>query len=210
MPATAFVPAQHGFHFPNRFKQVQLPVLRGPKVSLNGLCGGMCATALDYFHDAKPVPARTDLPGDDDPLTERLLVRQAQSLLNDSALRFIVWSMFPDDLLGFGKGVRAWTAEEVDKLRPLIDAGTPTVLGMIVARTFQDIPSNHQVVAVGYDDVAGGVDIHVYDPNSPDVDAVLPWRRGTTDIVATNRAGRKPWRGLFVHDYDRAPAPDIT
>ena len=113
----------------------------------------------------------------------------------------MTWTVFPDESLPFAKGVRRWTAEEVPGLKSAIDKGKPVVIGLVGARSLADVGRrNHQAVAFGYTPVPGGVDVLIYDPNTPGVTAVLHWRRGEPLIQASNRPGR-PWRGLFVHDH---------
>jgi hypothetical protein len=206
MPTTTFDPAMHGFHFDNRFVNVVVSLPGVPKLRTNGRCGGMAYAALDYYslHRAAPTfkpspPAR--VPPDGHPLAEYLLRRQVESFTNDSALRFLSWTVFPDGSLPFAKGVRRWTAEEIPGLKASIDDGDPVVIGLIGARSLSDVGRrNHQAVAFGYQLVVGGVDVLIYDPNNHGVTSVLHWRKGDSLIHASNRPTR-PWRGLFVHDY---------
>lgn len=206
MPTTTFDPAIHGFRFGNRFVNVVVSLPGVPKMRTKGRCGGMAYAALDYFtllraapKFAPEPPAR--VPPDGHPLADYLLRRQLDSFHNDSALRFVTWTVFPDENLPFAKGVRRWTAEEIPRLKAAIDNGKPVVIGLVGARSLADVGRrNHQAVALGYNIVAGGVDVLIYDPNTHGVTAVLHWRRGEPLIQASNRPGR-PWRGLFVHDY---------
>jgi hypothetical protein len=212
MPNTTFDPTVHGFHFDNRFVNVVAPLPGGAKLRTRGRCGGMTYAALDYFHQGRPAPAYAPrpparVPPDAHPLARYLLTRQLDSFGNESALRFLAWTLFPDEGLPFAKGVRRWTQDEIPKLRDAIDAGRPVPLGLIGARSVSEVGRrNHQAVAFGYRGVTGGVDVLVYDPNDHDVTAVLHWRRGRSPIEASNRPGR-PWRGLFVHDYAPKVAP---
>jgi len=206
MPTTTFDPAVHGFRFNNRFRNVIATLPGVPKLRTSGRCGGMAYAALDYFslHRAAPKfvpvpPAR--VPPDGHPLADYLLHRQLESFANDSALRFISWTVFPDEGLPFAKGVRHWTAAEIPELKSSIDRGVPVVIGLIGARSLSNVGRhNHQAVAFGYRLVRGGVDVLIYDPNTHGVTSVLHWKKGESLIQASNRPGR-PWRGLFVHDY---------
>ena len=206
MPRTTFDPVIHGFRFDNRFVNVVVSLPGVPKLRTKGRCGGLTYAALDYYslHRAAPAFAPTPparVPPDGHPLADYLLRRQLDSFHNDSALRFLTWTVFPDESLAFAKGVRRWTAEEIPRLKAAIDNGTPVAIGLVGARSMSDVGRrNHQAVAFGYTPVAGGIDVLLYDPNSHGVTAVLHWRKGESLIQASNRPGR-PWRGLFVHDY---------
>jgi hypothetical protein len=206
MPITAFDPTVHGFHFDNDFVNEIATLPGGSTLRTNGRCGGMTYGALDYFHLGRPAPAYTPrapakVPPDSHPLARYLLSRQLESFKNDSAARFLAWTIFPDEGLPFAKGVRKWTASEIPQLRAEIDAGRPVALGLVGARTLRDVGRrNHQAVAFGYQAVTGGVDVLIYDPNDHDTTSILHWRRDQSPIAASNRP-RRPWRGLFVHDY---------
>ncbi len=120
MPTTTFDPAIHGFRFGNRFVNVVVSLPGVPKMRTKGRCGGMAYAALDYFtllraapKFAPEPPAR--VPPDGHPLADYLLRRQLDSFHNDSALRFVTWTVFPDENLPFAKGVRRWTAEEIPR-----------------------------------------------------------------------------------------------
>ena len=206
MPHTSFDPAVQSFHFDNRFVNVVARLPGGTSLRTSGRCGGMTYAALDYFyrHEATPgyvpvPPAR--VPPDGHPLADYLLRRQLESFASDSAVRFLSWSIFPDESLPFAKGVRRWTSAEMSLLRRRIDRGDPVAIGLIGARRLGDAGRfNHQAVAFGYELVRGGIDVHIYDPNTRGRTTVLRWRSGRPEIEASNRSGR-PWRGLFVHHY---------
>jgi hypothetical protein len=212
MPQTAFDPTVQSFHFDNRFVNVIARLPGGTTLRTNGRCGGMAYAALDYFHRDRAAPAYVPVaparvPPDGHPLADYLLRRQLESFASDSALRFVSWSVFPDESLPFAKGVRRWTAAEVPLLRSRIDGSEPVAIGLIGARKLADSGrANHQAVAFGYEVVRGGVDVHIYDPNTHGRTTVLRWRRGLAAIEASNRPGR-PWRGLFVHHYVPATPP---
>jgi hypothetical protein len=206
MPTTTFHPAVHGFRFNNRFVNVVATLPGVPKLRTSGRCGGMAYAALDYFSQRRAAPTFVPapparVPPDGHPLADYLLRRQLESFANDSALRFISWTVFPDESLPFAKGVRHWTAAEIPGLKSSIDRGHPVVIGLIGARSLSDVGRrNHQAVVFGYELVGGGVDLLIYDPNTHGATSVLHWKKGELLIQASNRPGR-PWRGLFVHDY---------
>ncbi len=212
MPTTAFDPAVHGFQFDNDFVNTLAKLPGDSTLRTNGRCGGMAYAALDYFHLGRAAPTYTPrapnkVPPDRHPLARYLYTRQLDSFRNDSAARFLAWTIFPDEGLPFAKGVRRWSANEIPPLRAEIDAGRPVPIGLVGARSLSDVGRrNHQAVAFGYRAVAGGVDVLVYDPNDHGVTSVLHWRRGESEIQASNRP-RRPWRGLFVHDYTPRTPP---
>jgi hypothetical protein len=213
MPITAFDPTIHGFHFPNRFVNNVVSLPNGARIRTNGRCGGMAFASLDIFHAGRRAPLErfTDqprgVPPDGTPIADYLYQRLMDSFMELSAVRFLAWTLLPDERTFIFKGVHGWSDDEVDGLRTEIDAGRPAALGLVGARRMSDVGrGNHQVVAYGYEPVAGGFDLFVYDNNTPDVRTTLQWRRNRPGLVATNRSS--PWRGLFVHTYQAEPPPD--
>jgi hypothetical protein len=212
MPSTAFDPTVHGFGFDNRFVNVVAALPGGLKLRTKGRCGGMTYAALDYFHLGRGAPRYVPspparVPPDGHPLANYLLRRQLESFANDSALRFVTWTLFPDHGLRFAGGVRRWTADEIPRLRAAIDRGQPVAVGLIGARTIGEVGRrNHQAVIFGYRVVRDGVDLLAYDPNNHGVTSVLHWRKNEPHIQASNRP-KRPWRGLFVHDYQPRKPP---
>src|SRR5829696_7505382 len=53
-------------------------------------------------------------------------------------------------------GVVRLTADELPRVRRSIDAGRPVVLGLVGARSLEEVGGNRQVVAYGYDDDGPG------------------------------------------------------
>ena len=116
MPTTAFDPTVHGFGFDDRFVNVVALLPGGLKLRTKGRCGGMTYAALDYFHLGRGAPTYVPspparVPPDRHPLANHLLRRQLESFANDSALRFVTWTLFPDHGLPFAGGARRWTTE---------------------------------------------------------------------------------------------------
>ena len=212
MPMTTFDPMIHGFRFANRFRNTVARLPNGATIRTSGRCGGMAFASLDIFHAGKKAPNHDwsgferGVPPDGHPLADYLFQRLMNSFIEASAVRFLTWTLLPDERTFIFKGVTGWTTDEIPKLRAQIDAGHPVALGLVGARHISDVGrSNHQVVAFGYDVVKGGVDIAVYDNNSPRTTVTLSWHKGTDGVVATNRAA--PWRGLFAHSYAAAVPP---
>jgi hypothetical protein len=217
MPRTDFTPQQHGFHFPNNFvnRVVKLPDNR--EIKTYGRCGGMAYASLDYYFAKQPVPPYTSanfpnsngVPPDDNWLAKYIYRRLMDSFCNASALRYVTWTLKPDQSSWFGlrKGITACTRDEVPRLRAAIDAGTPVVLGLISANN--KVEDNHQVVAYGYylDPATKELSVYIYDNNTPDTEVVL-----TTgpDIPRVSASNNELWRGFFVHHYSPVVPPVQT
>ncbi len=206
MPTTTFDPMIHGFRFANRFRNTVARLPNGAAIRTSGRCGGMAFAALEIFHAGKKAPTddwlsfERGVPPDGHPLADYLFQRLMNSFIEASAVRFLAWTLLPDERTFIFKGVTGWTANEISGLREQLDAGQPVAMGLVGARHISDVGrSNHQVVAFGYEQVKGGVDIAVYDNNSPRTTVTLAWRKGGFGVTATNRTA--PWRGLFVHTY---------
>ena len=98
MPTTAFDPTHHGFGFDNRFVNVVAQLPGGLKLRTKSRCAGMTYAALDYFHLGRGAPTYVPspparVPPDGHPLANYLLRRQLESFANDSALRFVTWTL---------------------------------------------------------------------------------------------------------------------
>lgn len=128
MRTTAFDPAVHGFAFDNRFVNVVADLPGGARIRTHGRCGGMAYAALDIFHAGRTAPPAplTDPPGgvppDGSPLADYLLERLLDSYREPSAVRFLAWTLLPDERTPLFKGVAAWTDEE---LRDCAGPSTP-------------------------------------------------------------------------------------
>ena len=87
-------------------------------------------------------------------------------------------------------------------MRRSIDAGRPVVLGLVAARTLEEMGRNRQVVAYGYDEDGAGpgggppIRLFVYDSHHPDTEVVLGLEAGGQRWEAS--AGDDAWRGLFL------------
>jgi hypothetical protein len=208
MPKLDFLPARDGWHFENRFKSTILPGVLN--VQIDGLCGGMCMTALDYWRSGVAVPTHREqdlgadgLPDDGTTLRDYIWDRQVHSVTTKASFtRFIV--PLPTDENFFW-----WaTNSEFDVVARHIDQGRPCLLGLI------DINRNplrgHQVICYGYE--RSPQSLWLYDPNRPDYEArlqpesvetgVAVWAPGRPNDVKTN------YRGYFwmdVYNWDETP-----
>ncbi len=212
MPTTSFDPTIHGFRFANRFRNTIARLPNGATMRTSGRCGGMAFASLDIFHAGRQAPGDDwsgfprGVPPDGTPLADYLFTRLMDSFVEASAVRFLAWTLLPDERTFVFKGVTAWTADEIPKLRQRIDAGQPVAIGLVGANHIGDVGrSNHQAVAFGYETVRGGVDIAVYDNNTPSTTVTLSWRKRSAGVAASNRTAA--WRGIFVHTYVPVVAP---
>ncbi|MEZ4591886.1 MAG: hypothetical protein R3D55_12215 [Chloroflexota bacterium] len=217
-PPIQFVPATHGFQYVNRYPGYWIPfsvpsIPDIPSVSnIYGLCGGMCATAMDFLLAGRPIPQRRRRPGRITPLHRYIHKRQVDSLTGGTqVVRFARWMALPD------KAVHLRTAEELKQIRANLDKGIPTPIGMVYVSTkdTMQIWQNHQILACAYEELGNGrIRILVYDPNYPRRNDVFveSWPDPETGGVASvQRIGKKDkvTRGYFVMPYEPVIPPAI-
>jgi hypothetical protein len=175
------IPSQHGWKFVNAFSGFFLPFslpmipgLSNPG-SVYGLCGGMSAGALDMFLDNHPIPATSKVPRNGSSIQKYLYKRQMDSMgiLGETILHFADWMGLPDST---PHGTQKLTLDEFEnKIRPRLDAFTPTPIGMLYVKwsDTHEVWLNHQVLAIRYEQEAPGhFRIYIYDPNYPTRDDV--------------------------------------
>jgi hypothetical protein len=189
-------------------------------VPTRGRGGGMAYAALDYWCAGLPVPTHTaedferaGVPEDGSRLSDYLYKRQSDSFAACTARQFVTWALAADQPTWADPGVIARTSQEqVPRLRRSIDAGRPVVLGLVAATALEDLASNHQVVAYGYDAGKGDgtIRITVYDPDRLDQEVVLTFDASRPYLESSVRGER--WRGCFVQDYipERPPYQDLA
>ena len=204
-----FSAVQHGFKFANTFvTTVDLPF--GQKRQFAGRCGGMCYSALDYYHAGIPVPRYTPnlfpspfVPPDGHWLGDQVDRRQRNSISTWSAHKYLTYTGTAD--------MTGWMRDaEIPELRRRLDRGELTVLGMIAPG--DEIGKHHQNVAYGYEHhrTAHTIRIWVYDPNAPDEEVLLTSEPGNGGVDAHGPSYQARWKGFFVHDYKRAAPPWFT
>jgi hypothetical protein len=149
----------------------------------DGLCGGMAFAARDYFEAERPPPQDAIAPGEG-PLFDYLCDRLFDSFdLPWGPARYLeLMSPFLPDgesllsRLGWAPHGRAWRAvhDEWPKVRGDIDAGHPSVLGLIKVKSSdpRQLKQDHQVLAHGYALEGGVLTLRLYDPNQPGRDDV--------------------------------------
>lgn len=92
--------------------------------------------------------------------------------------------------------------EEWQILRASIDVDNPVPLGLV--RDTEDLFSNHQVLAIGYDaDNESAGTIHLYDLNCPDEVSSISFTFGEEMLLAQESCGGvAPLRGFFCDRYE--------
>ena len=185
-----FLPSTSGFAFPNRFPRVPVRSIGIPGIvsvpigdASNGLCGGMAFAARDYFEAGKPPPEVAEPPGEG-PLFDYFVDRLFDSFdlpLGPARYLKLMSPHLPDgetflSRLGIGPRGRAWQMirEEWPKVRADIDAGHPSLLGLVrvMSNNPLDLKENHQVLAYAYDLEDSALTLRLYDPNLPNRDDV--------------------------------------
>jgi hypothetical protein len=210
-----FSPLIHGFSFQNEFSGIPFLFHRYPKSyrwihrlffrkSSYGLCGGMCFTALDYFHAKQSLPTLTSPPAVGSLLHSHLFQRQNNTygFLGRVVAKFGLWSFLSDAQL------QRKTSKEFSKIQRSLDAQQPVVLGLVYVHISESIAiwMNHQVIAYRYEMNANGGTVYLYDPNYPgseDIAIELIKTRHGFQCLQKNLRTRSsvPVRGFFEVPY---------
>ena len=187
----------------------------------NGLCGGMAFAARDYFEAGRKPSQGTTPPRRGrlfDFLVDRLL---ASFELPTGPARYLelMSPALPDGepvwrWLGVGPHGRSWRMirEEWPKVRAEIDAGHPSPLGLVLAKSSNpiDLKLNHQVLAYGYDLVGEALSLRLYDPNLPardDVSMSMSVAEPRKPTAATLRPQGTRVHSFFRVGYTPSPPP---
>jgi hypothetical protein len=205
---TPFEPQVNGFKFINYFQlppsiSLNIPFVHISSVSLPnlvyGLCGGMCFSALDYFHAGKAIPGDENIPASGSPIYNYLLGRQLNSLDQGTLEKVIFWMLSSNEDLD-----ERIAGGEIGTLRASLDGGNPAVLVLIRAQGLTDPSHNHQVTAIGYDfdSDTEAMTIYLYDPNHPGEQPTLNLNLANpaAGINLVQSTG-EPLRGFFVNNY---------
>jgi hypothetical protein len=189
---TFFEPQIHGFKFTNFF-DLDARMFGQPTWEM-GLCGGMVFGALDRIRHLIPVPPNTSPPGEKCPDVELLweLVKRQAATLDPGLVGMLALQALPDqDFMtdpgapsisfpGAGPGTPARPPSFSDgaesrtqktwwpRIKKTLDDAQPAIVCLIRVPLKGDPSKNHQVLAVGYDQMAHDlVRLNVYDPNHP-------------------------------------------
>lgn len=202
---TRFLPERDGFKFTNSFRveiKQEIPLIGeiGLEDVTVGLCGGMCFTALDYFHSNKEIPPIETVSGVSSELRGRLIRKQIQSIFPpDGVLKVLTWTAINDTYVW-----RHTAGREFGKVRTRLNKKEPVVLALIRAGRGEDIIENHQVVAhsYNYNEQSGRVRIGIYDPNHPGERSQLSLNIASPRTgINAKQSNDVPFRGFFVIDY---------
>jgi hypothetical protein len=213
---TNFKSNLHGFSFQNSFDfpdffQIKLPIIPSNLASLDdlvyGLCGGMCFSALDYYHAriSPPHYGNTDvIPW---PYFLFFWQRQLDSLRNPVIPKLFQW-MLSNDITLAQKSNR-WSIPQV---KERLNSGEPTVLVLIRVKGISDPTNNHQVLAIGYEFEPANKDlkIQLYDPNFPGEQTELTMNLSNPNqgiSLAHSKGGTV--RGFFPINYKKQAPPII-
>lgn len=224
-----FLPSTHGFRFTNSWpdeplKRINLRIGTIPigKAS-NGLCGGMCFAARDWFEARRAMPAISKPPADRTRLREFLVDRLIDSFdLPGGVIPYatLMSTRYPDDdgdiLATLGQvpsRATLLTRRMWPQLKATIDAGHPCPLGlvMVVSDDPADLRHHHQVLAYAYQLRGTALCVWVYDPNSPLDDRItIAFDTARTDrpvAVTHNVDSRGVMACAFVPKYVAATPP---
>lgn len=186
-----------------------------------GLCGGMAATALDYYASGKPLPRGADM--NDLPthatragstLRSYLMRRQIDSMAANFP-KMLFWMAMLHIDLPFLRDGPAWlldrVKEEWQELKGLLDRPSPWPMTLIGTSTSPF--HNHQVLAYGYDDPGDGTGtIFIYDMNCPTGEQTLKLDFRGEFLQAQESCAdpsRGPLRGFFCNNYTSTIPPEL-
>jgi hypothetical protein len=198
----SFDPDRDAFAFRNDFVN-RVSIANIPITETRGRCGGMAFAALDHWHARIPLPDRSTLPPDGDPLADYIYARLHTSMI-DNWKKFVLFMHTPDHRTPLGGiGVSRIVRErELPKLKALLDGGVPQPLGLTQARELRGLAHDHQVVAYGYEQDATRTRIFIWDNRFGRRADVLEF---TTGYVQHDRAIHQSdgsvWRGFFAERY---------
>jgi hypothetical protein len=172
-----FLPSTHGLRFANRFPPG--PTLRlgpidprwvGIGDASTGLCGGMSWFVRERFEAGLAVPLDAVAPDNGSPLFRALVRRQVLSLdWLRTPLRFWLAGALGEERAG-----RRSVAVEWPRIRVDIDAGRPSIVGLVRHTGLNPLSmtQSHQVLAYAYEVAGATVTLRIYDPNWPSRDDV--------------------------------------
>lgn len=186
-----------------------------------GLCGGMAATALDYYASGKPLPrgaGMNDLPNhttrEGSTLRSYLMRRQIDSMAANFP-KMLFWMAMLHIDIPFLRDGPAWlldrVKEEWQELKSLIDRPTPWPITLIGTSTSPF--HNHQVLAYGYEDPGDSMGtIFVYDMNCPTGEQSIKLDLRGEMLQAQESCAdpnRGPLRGFFCNNYASVTPPEL-
>lgn len=162
-----FRPAVHGFHFANRFNTLT----DFADIRTNGLCGGMCLAAFNFFRYKIPIPNQTDKTIDFN-VTYHVspAVTSGTTALVDYLFHSQMAMNFTNvSALYFTNDLHKNYDEEFANIQRRLDRGTYVILGLKLRPNQKG--RGHQVLCYGYDVFTR--EMYVYDPNFPDMEITI-------------------------------------
>ena len=202
-----FNPARNGWHFPNSISTDVVGLFR-----TEGLCGGMCLSAFNYYRYGLPIPAlrREDLrgfafvnpgdrtlisvptndPGRPHPVFDFILHSQLATFQSPNIVKQMV--AFPWD--DTEQNHYRWSMQdEFPQIKRAIDNNQFVILGLRSPEKGNLL--GHQTLVYGYDDNRST--LFMYDPNHPD-EEVRVFGNGTRLEFAGPGLGYSQYRSYYV------------
>jgi hypothetical protein len=211
-----FLPSTHALRFTNSWPHE--PTIRiglgplgriGMGDAADGLCGGMAFTVADLFAAGVSPPIDPNPPAEDSDRYKYVVRRQIDS---------IAFGRLPLEfyrLMAASPATRARSVavDEWSQIRADLDAGRPTMLGLVRVGSVNpfDLTRNHQVMAYGYDWTSDLVRLRIYEPNyGPRDDVTIDFTLTAGGVAATDltQSTGEELFALFHAPYaSRDPAP---
>lgn len=211
MAVTQFTCAEHGFRFPNEFKDefIQLPG-GAHAFETKGRCGGMAFLALDHWHHRRPIPGGDKVPADETPLAKLIQRRLFDSFLLNG-LRYVEFSLMPlhPKWVVFNGAAKVTRNREFPKVKASIDSGRPCAIGLCRASSPLELGRDHQVVCYGYEEGPERSTLLLYDNNHPGREQRLTFatRYSRQGDMTIRHGNGSEWRAFFIEDYQPEPPP---
>jgi hypothetical protein len=202
---TSFDPIEDGFHFKNNF-DIKMSILNlDIEQKGMGLCGGMCAAALNRFTNHLDITKDDQIPTQGTTLYDELLKRQLETIPPVTLANMYAFQGAPDQVDMLRKAsIGQLTKKEWPKLKAELDKGNPTILVLVRAKGVFDNPSkNHQVLAIGYDFNPTTKDLKIfeYDPNKPkEIHTLLMSLALPDGKLYLRDTAKRGTRGFMVND----------
>jgi hypothetical protein len=198
-----FLPSRHGCGFSNRWPPGPARAWRLGLVHVGigdvsrGLCGGMAFVARDRFESGDHGPRETEAPRAGTALFDEIVDRQFDSFgrLWTVPVQFWLTSAGSQRRRDRETVRTAWPAIRAD-----IDAGTPSMIGLVRSATANPLALDlgHQVVGYRYDETPSRVAIGIYDPNHPGDDSVeIGFEQAAEGGLRVSQSTGEPVLGLL-------------
>lgn len=156
-----FDPMKHGWHFPANMIAGAMGVKR-----MDGLCGGMSLSAVNYFRYGMSIPAvNTHDLKKTNPVSDFILYSQFAVFENPNIIKQKAALVFPDTEENH---YRSSVDEEFPKIKKALDEDCFVMLGL---RSKENFKACHQTLVYGYDDKNHA--LYMYDSENPNEETVV-------------------------------------